>query len=98
MIRSSGDNVGVGAGVDVGVLEGTVSVDTVSSITVVAADCSTSVLRVVSVVVSDVPVDSTGVEQAATAIDNAVIATMAIRILNVTRSEKLRTGKRQPFG
>ena len=43
-MRSSGANEGVGVGVWVGVDVGVGSVDTVSKMTVVAADCSTSVL------------------------------------------------------
>ena len=47
-VRSSGASDGVGVAVGVGVKDGVVSVDMVSKSTVVAADCSISVLTVSS--------------------------------------------------
>ena len=75
-MRSSGASVGVGLGEGVGVFVGVISVETVSSIIVVAADCSTSVLAG-EISEPAVPTGSVTGEQAIAVTDSAAVMATA---------------------
>ena len=88
--RSSGASVGMGVGVDVGVGVNVGSVETVSSIIVVGADCSTAVFWAVPSVPAGTSPSSL-LEHEKTDTDNAAITDTAIIFLTVPGSRKLPT-------